>query len=604
MSELDPTDTRGADVPQPSPPPDVPEPAGEPQEAPEAPEAYGDQDPDDAGTDADAEPDEPEGAGDYEGAGESEESAGPEEPEAADDAVVGVDTADDHVAPEETEASDGTSEPEQATAQDAGSCRVDAGDDRTEPAEASGDSAIDDHAEPEAPGEPEPSDDTDDVVEVEDVEPMESEDTEDQVEPAPESVDNDADGAADDAAEGEDIETLDEEGAEAVDDSGPAEPESVDEPAEPARTEAAGAGELDLDAPDADVSGRKPVPTADAASAEAGWNAEVGAPRPEEPGEPETASFGDFVGRVRDALSGRKETTDQAGDRYATVDRPSFNEWAVPEENTVLYRYDSPLDGSDGKRIPLFDGPPTREQTKQGSLNDCGVIATMGAVAGHRPEAIPDRIRANGDGTYEVTLHQTKKTFDGDWSHFEPTGEFTVLTVTPELPVLYASPEQPAYAKPEGGAAWGPILEKALAGVDQTWDEGRRKVAEGYERLDLGSFPDTRAEILTQLTGKPAYSEYFPTQFDMQGRSPDRQLLDTFREKLAEGSPMLVGTVGVEPGQPRLPHRLIGGHAYEVTKVDDSGKIHLRNPHNNRHPEDLSVDDFRKYIKNRYTTLE
>lgn len=501
MSELDTTGTRGADVPQPSPPPDVPEPVGEPQEAPEA---DGDQAPGDAGVDDYAEPEGP------------EESAGPEEPEASDDAAD-VDTTDDQADSEKAEASDDSSEPEQATAEDAGSRRVDAGDDRSEPDEASDGSAIDDHAEPGEPEEPEPCDDTDDVVAGEDVEPMESEDPEDRAEPAPESVDNDAD--ADDAAEGEIAEPLEEGRGEAADDSSPAEPESVDEAAESVQSEAAEAGESEATASDVDVSGREPV-SAEASSAEPGLDAEVGARQSEGPGEPETASFGDLLGRVRDAVSGEKESTDQAGDRYATVDRPAFNEFAVLEENTALYRYDSPLDGPDGKRIPLFDGPPTREQTKQGSLNDCGVIATMGAVAGHRPEAISDRIRESGDGTYEVTLHQTKSTFDGDWSHFKPTGEFAVLTVTAELPVLYASPEQPAYAKPAGGTAWGPILEKALAGVDQTWDEDRGKGAEGYERLDRGSYPNTRAELLTQLTGKPAYSENFPTQFDMQGRSP------------------------------------------------------------------------------------
>ncbi|MEU6948505.1 C2 family cysteine protease [Streptomyces sp. NPDC046316] len=325
-----------------------------------------------------------------------------------------------------------------------------------------------------------------------------------------------------------------------------------------------------------------------------------------EPLAPEGAPLlGDFLGRVRDAVSSRRGPSDQPADRYAMVDRPDFDEMAWPEEGVTLARYGNPLDRPDGQRIPLFDGTPAREQTKQGALNDCGIVSTMGAVAGHRPSAISECVREVGDGNYEVTLHQTKSTFDGDWRHYAPTGAVTVLTVTPELPVSTMSPEKPLYAKSgEGDVAWPSVLEKAIAGVDQTWDDERNKPDEGYLRLDRGSFPNHRAELLTQLTGEPAYTEDFPTGYDLQGRSQDRQLLDTFRAKLSDGCPVLVGTVSLEPGQERLPKKLIEGHAYELTKVDDRGLLHLRNPHNARPPEPLTAGEFRNYIKNRYTTLE
>jgi hypothetical protein len=70
--------------------------------------------------------------------------------------------------------------------------------------------------------------------------------------------------------------------------------------------------------------------------------------------------------------------------------------------------YGPPPDRPDGTPIPCFDGPPTREQTVQGQLGDCGVIATIGAIAGHRPEAIRDCVRPNDDGSYEVRLHETR----------------------------------------------------------------------------------------------------------------------------------------------------------------------------------------------------
>ncbi|MGW6568611.1 C2 family cysteine protease [Streptomyces sp. NPDC054975] len=338
---------------------------------------------------------------------------------------------------------------------------------------------------------------------------------------------------------------------------------------------------------------------------------------PSEPGEPELPAaseaadaegaplVGDLVGRVRDVVSGWREPNDQPADTFATVDQPDFNDMALPEEGITLARYGTPLDGPDGRRIPLFDGPPSRDQTKQGALNDCGIVSTMGAVAGHRPSAISECVKEGENGNYEVTLHQTKSTFDGDWRHYSPTGAVTVLTVTPELPVSALSPDRPLYAKSgDGNVAWPSVLEKAIAGVDQTWDEGRSKPNEGYVRLDQGSFPNHRAELLTQLTGRSAYTEDFPTGYDFQGRSPDRQLLEAFRAKLSDGCPVLVGTVGLESEDAKLPKKLIPGHAYEVTEVDDRGLIHLRNPHNLRHPEPLTVTEFREFIKNRYTTLE
>ncbi|MGI5233541.1 hypothetical protein [Actinoallomurus sp. CA-142502] len=89
------------------------------------------------------------------------------------------------------------------------------------------------------------------------------------------------------------------------------------------------------------------------------------------------------------------------------VDRPDFQD---PREDPRLVpdRYDTPLERTDGTRTPLSRGEPTREQTKQGDLGDCGIIATLGAVAGHRPEAIRDCVRETDDGNYEVRLHEAR----------------------------------------------------------------------------------------------------------------------------------------------------------------------------------------------------
>ncbi|MBT2479822.1 C2 family cysteine protease [Streptomyces sp. ISL-94] len=646
MSELDAAETTAEDAPPPL--PEVPEPVGEPQEAPEA---VAGETAADSALDDDAEPAEPEALAEAADA-DADDSAEPEEPEAPEEVADVDDTgdavADDDVEPEAPAAAHETADAGEADGVDADGLTA---DDDAEPEEPeapdevaddddddAGDAAADDHAEPEASVAADEvadvDDDGDDSEADDSAEPEESEAPEDPVEPeASAAVDEDADGSAvgdhvepeeSDAAPDDPVEpeasAAADEAAGVDDDAGDsvmdyADPQgfevSVDsaEPEPATAVNAVNADSLPGDSADDQADAAEPSEAAEgdphdladrpADSAERGEPAGDGEPR--EASAREEGPEGGVLGRLRDAVSWWKDPTDKAVDIHATVDRPDFTEVTRAGE----YRYGTPLDGPDGKHMPLFDGPPAREQTQQGSLGDCGIISTMGAVAGHRPEAISDRIRENDDGTYEVTLHQTKRSLYGDWSRFEPTGAVTVLTVTPDLPISVDSPDRPAYAKSGAGdAAWVPILEKAIAGVDETWDESRPKPVEGYVRLDQGSFPNHRAELLTQLTGEPAYTDDFPTQYDIQGRSPDRQLVETLRGKLGEGCPVLVGTVSLELDDDRdLPKGLIDSHAYEVTEVDDRGLVHLRNPHNSAHPDPLTVKEFRESIKNRYTTM-
>lgn len=125
------------------------------------------------------------------------------------------------------------------------------------------------------------------------------------------------------------------------------------------------------------------------------------------------------------------------------VDRPDFQD---PRESldAVPDRYGRPLDRPDGTRTPLFNGEPTREQAQQGRLKDCGIISTLGAVAGHHPEAIRNCVSETDDGNYEVRLNEAK--FSISRLRYEPTGRTITLTVTPELPVFDNEPGKPAFA--------------------------------------------------------------------------------------------------------------------------------------------------------------
>jgi hypothetical protein len=249
------------------------------------------------------------------------------------------------------------------------------------------------------------------------------------------------------------------------------------------------------------------------------------------------------------------------------------------------------------------------------------VIATLGAIAGHRPEAIKDCVRPHDDGSYEIRLHETRHV--PEQGRTEPTGRMITLTVTRDLPMLDESPGQPAFANPvRTGVMWSPVLEKALAGVDQTWSYGRhaewnsrcdrlhepgevqKQSTHGYGRLDQGSTARDRAEILTQVTGEPAINRKFPTAMPEAGLAAEPLLAANFWHLLDQDKPILAGTRPRREGERELPHGLVDSHAYEVVAMTDGNKIQMRNPWNRQHPEPMTPKQFMDNFQPYYTTLE
>jgi len=308
---------------------------------------------------------------------------------------------------------------------------------------------------------------------------------------------------------------------------------------------------------------------------------------------------------------GEKDTTDRL---HPHIDHPAFQDRFDDREPPD--RYGIPLELPDGTRVPCLNGRPDRNQTEQGWLGGCGVIATLGAVAAHRPDNIASRITERPDGTYNVSLNAARWTDSGA----ESTGELIEMTVTPDLPVFGANPNLSAFASTER-AAWPAILEKAVAGLDQTWTQERRddwssmwktlcetdasdpklknprvgQPPDGYTRLNQGSTSWERAELLTQLTGKESIVRPYPDD--------PKQLSAELGNQLKNGKPVLVASRPKKHEHEDLPHELEPSHAYEVVAVTD-GRIYLRNPYNWGDPDAISTIDFTANMQPDYTTLK
>ncbi len=298
--------------------------------------------------------------------------------------------------------------------------------------------------------------------------------------------------------------------------------------------------------------------------------------------------------------------------RHPHIDRPSFQDRFDDREPPD--RYGTPLERPDGTRVPCLNGRPQRGQAEQGWLGDCGVVATLGAVAAHRPGDISGRVAEQPDGTYKVRLNEAEWTRDGA----APTGQMIDLTVTPDLPVFDTSAEESAFAQPTE-AAWTPVLEKAVAGLDQTWTPDRQEhwaqswrhlcesdardgvknprtgpPPDGYVRLNQGSTSWDRAELLTQMTGRESIVRSSPDQA--------RQLVAVFARQLRDEKPVLAASRSRAHGGEKLPHNLEPAHAYEVIAVT-SETVTLRNPWNRKQPEPMTPAEFKANMERDYTTL-
>jgi hypothetical protein len=266
-----------------------------------------------------------------------------------------------------------------------------------------------------------------------------------------------------------------------------------------------------------------------------------------------------------------------------------------------------------GQEIPVFDGEPAPGQVMQGAIGDCGMIATIRAVARRFPDAIKNAVTENPDGSVTVRLHETTVSDDGKFT--EPTGRIIELRMEPDLPVKPNNPGSPAFANVRRGKAlWGGLLEKGVAGVDKTWSDARAslnakwfpKFADdrGYARLNRGSFPSMRAELLTQLTGERART--------VSG-SNVTECARIWKQLLDEGKPVigasLSDTLRAKRGGEPNAYDLVSSHVHEIVDVIEGpngfkdGYVVLSNPWGRKDPQPIPIWEMGKYLSGTVSTL-
>ncbi|WP_157573986.1 hypothetical protein [Nocardia jejuensis] len=299
-------------------------------------------------------------------------------------------------------------------------------------------------------------------------------------------------------------------------------------------------------------------------------------------------------------------------DRVVEVRRPMCTNDYGPHIPVVAFR---PVDA------PAFDGYPTRFQANQGIIHDCGVIATIGAVAEHRPEAIKNAIVSRGDGIYEVTLHSIERATKENPVAY-PIGGTTIFRISDEVPYAGSGRRREPIGARGPTCAWPSLLEKALAAEDQAWtdeqlrDWGKKWASSkkewvdsvrhdgdlssspsspplGYNRLDCGIPAWDHANLLAQLSGEPAEVRQMPTN--------GSTLLREFRDRLNNHKPIVVTADALHrlntPPRGIYPH-----HAYQIVGLTRSG-IQLHNPWGVVHPTPLQLETFVRLCTQRYATL-
>jgi hypothetical protein len=195
----------------------------------------------------------------------------------------------------------------------------------------------------------------------------------------------------------------------------------------------------------------------------------------------------------------------------------------------------------------LYNGDLTLNQTKQGYVGDCYLIASVVSIAGKDPEKIKAAFIDNGDNTYTVRWYSS-------------VGVADYVTVNKMLPssngnLYYAGLGQNVLS--DISALWGALLEKAYAQWNETGNAGRNGT-NSYAGIEGGWMHN----VNRQLLGYNSQNFYFSSSTEQ-----------TLRNEINAGKAVTVGTNGT------VAAGWVGGHAYVVTGYNATNNTYsLINP--------------------------
>jgi hypothetical protein len=236
--------------------------------------------------------------------------------------------------------------------------------------------------------------------------------------------------------------------------------------------------------------------------------------------------------------------------------------------------------------------------SRQGDLGDCYLMAAMAAVAVYRPQVIRSMFHDNGNGTYDVTFF--------DPLSLSLNNPYKTVTVDADLPIwdgnninngpqlLYGHSGDKTTS---GYELWSSLLEKAYAlafgGKSYAGIEQNAAALAISRILGVDSFlyPLDGIDGIGSFLGDPL-NEVIKTaivSFGGAGSLSEDQLLQLIKLFISEGIPLAMNTKPTLP-QSLLNSNIYANHVYVPMAVDSAKKeITFYNPHGKIEKYSLSV---------------
>lgn len=234
--------------------------------------------------------------------------------------------------------------------------------------------------------------------------------------------------------------------------------------------------------------------------------------------------------------------------------------------------------------VPMY-GPagPVVSDIAQGDLGDCVKIAVAGSIVALSPDTMSRRLYTRGDkvifAPYSAAL-----------------GVPIIHEMTPTVPRFLKRSwgvVSPLGARVAGSAWWLPMYEKGLAlasyhsirpmrNAQRDGPRSRVEALAGYDSLSYATPPNSAAEIMTQLTGRPSVIHSDESVSDMTSLEFHHLL----RQITSQSRPCTSGFYGI-PEATLTASLLLGVvdyHAYWIEGYDPVHRtVQLHNPWGRRH---------------------